>query len=320
MKIGLLEPLRVTDDLLEELVQPLKDAGHEFVSYDEKAKDEEELYERSKDLDIVIIANRPYPASVIERLDQTKYIDVAFTGVNHVGMDAANKKDIVVSNASGYANRSVPELSLALTLGLYRHLVTLDQETRATDEDLPLIQGQEIAGKTVGIIGTGKLGIATAKLFKAFGAKLIGYSRTEKDEAKELGLTYHSLEKVMAESDIISIHLAQTKETEGLISKEQIARMKKSAILINVARGPIVDNDALAEALNEEKIAGAGIDVYDQEPPLPADYPLLKAKNTLLTPHVGFLTDEAMVKRARIAFENVEAFLDGEPQNVMSES
>ncbi|MDO4670486.1 MAG: 2-hydroxyacid dehydrogenase [Aerococcus sp.] len=319
MKIGLLEPLRISDQQLEELVQPLKDAGHEFVSYDEKTTDPDELYERSKDLDIVIIANNPYPAEVIQRLDKTKYIDVAFTGVDHVDMEAAKEKEIIVSNAAGYAGRSVPELALALTLGLYRQLIHSDHDTRQGEAFDAPIQGQEIAGKTVGIIGTGQLGIATAKLFKAFGAKLIGYSRTEKDEAKALGLTYHSLEEVMSESDIISIHLAHTKETEGLISKEQIDRMKSSALLLNVARGPIVDNAALAKALNEGKIAGAGIDVYDQEPPLPDDYPLLTAKHTLLTPHIGFLTDEAMVKRAKVTFENVQAFIDGDPQNVMSE-
>lgn len=319
MKIGLLEPLNITAEQLTEFVQPLKDAGHEFVAYEDKTSDPEELYERSKDLDVVIIANTPYPEDVIAKLEHTQYIDVAFTGVDHVGMAAAKEKGIVVSNAAGYAGRSVPELALALTLGLYRQLIVSDQETRKGEAFQGPRQGQEIAGKTVGIIGTGNLGIATAKLFKAFGATLIGYSRTEKEEAKALGLTYHSLEEVMAQSDILSIHLAHTKETEGLLSKEQIARMKSSAVLINVARGPIVDNAALVAALNADKIAGAGIDVYDQEPPLPDDYPLLSAKHTLLTPHVGFLTAEAMVKRAQITFDNVQAFLDGHPQNVVSD-
>ena len=120
----------------------------------------------------------------------------------------------------------------------------------------------------------------------------------------------------MARSDIVSIHVPNNQETKGLISKERIAAMKPSALLINVARGAIVDNAALAEALNKSKLAGAGIDVFDMEPPIPEDYPLLHAKNTVLTPHVAFATDESMLRRAEIVFQNVEAYLAGNPENV----
>ncbi|AXY24837.1 hydroxyacid dehydrogenase [Suicoccus acidiformans] len=318
MKIALLEPLRVPDSLIEELAAPLEEAGHEFVYYPEKTTDPEELYQRSQDAEIVIIANNPYPAEVIERLEQTKLINVAFTGVDHVDQAAAKAKGIQIANASGYSAHAVPELVIGLTLALYRQIIAGDQDTRLGSQFEAPIQGQEIHGKKVGIIGTGSLGIEAARLYKAFGAELIGYNRSQKEAALDLGLEYKSLEEVMAESDIISIHLPQTEETKGLISKEQIARMKETAILINVARGPIVDNEALAEALNAGAIAGAGIDVYDSEPPLADDYPLLHSKNTVLTPHVGYLTDEAMVDRARIAFDNALKFSQGNPQNIVN--
>ncbi|MCI5775369.1 MAG: NAD(P)-binding domain-containing protein [Aerococcus sp.] len=317
MQIGILEPLNVPDEQLKPLIEPLEKAGHTVTVYDDRTTDPDELFERSKDKDIVVIANTPYPAEVIERLDQTKYINVAFTGVDHVGMDAANKKGITVSNAAGYAGRSVPELAIGLTLALYRNIPGSNEDARKSDDFPGAFKGREIAGKTVGIVGTGKLGIEAAKLFKAFGAELIGYNRSEKDAAKEIGLVYKDLDDVMAESDIISIHLPSTPDTKKSIDAEKIGKMKESAILINTARGAIVDNEALAQALNDGKIAGAGIDVFDVEPPLPADTALLHAKNAILTPHLGFLTEESMVKRAKIVFDNIDKFIDGNPQNVM---
>lgn len=318
MKIHLLEPLRVSKEKITELAEPLLKAGHEFTYFDTKTTDVQELIERSKGADIVMIANNPYPAEVIKANPKLKLIDVAFTGIDHVAQKAANELGIQIANASGYATTAVSELVLGLVLALYRQIPRSDADTRlATDFPGPF-QGMEIKGKTVGIIGTGNIGIETAKLFKAFGAKLIGYSRSENEQAKELGLTYQSLENVLTNSEIVSLHLPLNDHTKGLISKEKLALMKQEAILINTARGPVVDNEALAEALNEGRIAGAGIDVFDKEPPLASDYPLLEAKNTILTPHIAFLSDEAMVKRAEIAFQNVISFIEGKPQNIMN--
>ena len=168
----------------------------------------------------------------------------------------------------------------------------------------------------MGIIGTGRIGIITAKLFQAFGAKVIAYSRHVRPDVEAMGVTYVSLEELMRESDIISLHTPNNASTRGLISQELIALMKPTALLVNCARGPIVDGAALADALNEGRIAGAAIDVFDVEPPLPADEPLLHAKNTLLTPHVAFLSEEAMIRRAHIVFANLQAYLDGKPENV----
>lgn len=317
MIIKLLEPLRVPKEMIEKLAQPIKDMGHEFVYFEEKTTDIKELIKRSEDADIVMIANNPYPAEVIEASGNLKFINIAFTGVDHVDAEAANKKDIKIANAAGYSNQSVPELALGLTLAVYRGIPSGNKEVRMDNFPGPF-QGREIKGKKVGIIGTGQLGTRTAELFKAFGANLIGYSRSENEETKALGLTYHDLETVMKESDIISVHLPLTEATRGIISKEMLSKMKKSAIIINTARGPVIDSDALAVALNEDKISGAGLDVFDMEPPIPADYPLLSAKNTILTPHVGFLTDESMVLRAEIVFQNTLAFLKGDPQNLVN--
>ena len=318
MKISLLEPLRVSKEYIEELAQPLKDLGHEFVYHETKTTDPDELYERSKDSEVVIIANNPYPKEVIEKLDKTKFIDVAFTGVDHVDNVSAKKKGIKIANASGYATQAVAELSIGLALNVLREVKQGDLDVRKGDDFPGLIQGQEIHGKTVGIIGTGTIGIHTAKLFKAFGAKVLGYNRSEKQEAIDAGVEYVSLDTLIKESDIISIHLPMTEDTKHTIGERELDNMKESAILINVARGPIIDNEALANALNEGKIAGAGIDVFDMEPPIPNDYPLLHAKNALLTPHVGYLTDEAMVLRAQIAFDNVMAYINGEDKNIVS--
>lgn len=318
MKISLLEPLRVSKEYIEELAQPLKDLGHEFVYHETKTTDPDELYERSKDSEVVIIANNPYPKEVIEKLDKTKFIDVAFTGVDHVDNASAKEKGIKIANASGYATQAVAELSIGLALNVLREVKQGDLDVRKGDDFPGLIQGQEIHGKTVGIIGTGTIGIHTAKLFKAFGAKVLGYNRSEKQEAIDAGVEYVSLDTLIKESEIISIHLPMTEDTKHTIGERELDNMKESAILINVARGPIIDNEALANALNEGKIAGAGIDVFDMEPPIPNDYPLLHAKNALLTPHVGYLTDEAMVLRAQIAFDNVMAYINGEDKNIVS--
>ena len=319
MKIALLEPLRVPAARIDELAQPLIDAGHEFTYYPDKTTDPNELYERSKDADIVMIANNPYPAEVIERLENTKFINVAFTGFDHVNSKASKDKGIAIANASGYATTAVAELALGLTLDLFRAITKGNDDIRNTNFPGPF-QGREIKGKTVGIVGTGHIGLETAKLFKAFGANLIGYNRSEKQEAKDLGVELVELDELLQRSDIVSVHLPLNDETKHLLNKDKLSLMKDSAVIINVARGPIIDDAALADLLNDGKIAGAGIDVFDGEPPLPADYPLLSAKNAILTPHVGFLSDEAMELRAQIAFENTKAFIDGKPQNIVQEA
>ena len=315
MKISLLEPIGIPENMLDAFGEKLKAAGHVFTYYDTKTTDTEELKRRSAGQDIVMIANNPFPDEVVRACENLKMIAVAFTGIDHVGLAACRERNITVCNCAGYSNTGVSELVLGMTVNLLRHISACETAVRSGKTSAGLT-GTEIEGKTVGIIGCGQIGFRTAKLFQAFGARVLAYARHEREEVKESGILYADLEQLLSESDIVSLHIPSNAETKGFLSAERIAMMKPSAILINCARGAVADNQALADALNAERIAGAAIDVFDMEPPIPADYPLLHAKNTLLTPHVAFLTGEAMIRRAETEFANVLAYLEGKPQNV----
>jgi len=315
MKIVLMEPLGVAAEKIDEMAESLRNQGHEFVAYETVSADETEMRKRAKMADVLMIANHPLPASVIDAADGLKMISVAFVGVDHVALEACRERGILISNAAGYCDDAVAELALGMTLNLIRNGREADSATRQGKTRNGLI-GNELAGKTVGIIGTGAIGLRTAELFKAFRCNLIGYSRSKRQEAVSLGLTYKSLIEVMEESDIISIHTPLTDATRGMISRDLIGRMKSDALLINVARGPIVDNQALADALNAGMIRGAGIDVFDMEPPLSEEEPLHRAKNVWLAPHVAFATKESIERRAQMAFDNVAMWMAGKPQNV----
>ena len=315
MKITLLEPLGIPAQVLAQYQASLEGKGHTFTAYSDKTTDPAELIRRTGDSDIAIIANNPYPAQVVAAAPNLKLLDVAFTGIDHVALDACKEKGVMICNAAGYSTQCVAELAIGLAISCLRNMPACETATRTGGVGGPL-RGREIGGRTVGIVGTGAIGTMTARLFQAFGAKVIAYSRTVRPEVEAMGVQYVSLEELMAQSDIVSVHVPNNQETKGMISKALIAAMKPTAILINVARGAIVDNAALAEALNTGMLAGAGIDVFDMEPPIPADYPLLHAKNAVLTPHVAFATDESMLRRAEIVFQNVEAYLAGKPENV----
>ncbi len=315
MKISLLEPIGVPEQVIAELSAGFVERGHEFVSYDTKTTDPAELAARSAGCDVVMIANNPYPASVVEAADRLKLLSVAFTGIDHVAVETCRERGIMICNCAGYSNQTVAELVIGMAVDGLRNVAKANEAVRQGGTSAG-IGGREIAGRTVGIIGLGRIGTMCAKLFLAFGAKVIAYNRSCSEEAKALGIEYKSLDEVLSESDIISLNLPLNPQTRGFIGEEQIARMKKDAVFINCARGPIVDNAALARALNEDRLGFACVDVFDMEPPLPADYPLLHAKNTLLTPHQAFISEEAMLRRAKIVFDNVYAYLDGNPVNV----
>lgn len=312
MKIALLEPLGVSRELIDELSRPLTEAGHEFTYYDTKTTDVEELKARSAGCDVVMIANNPYPAEVVRSADKLKFLAVAFAGVDHVALDACAERGIKVRNCVGYSEICVAEEALGMVISLFRKFPEGDARVRTGGTSAGLA-GREIHGKTVGIIGCGNIGLMTAKLFQAFGAKVIACARHEREEVKACGIEYVPLDELLKVSDIVSLHVPNNAETKGMIGRERIALMKPTAIFINCARGPIVDNSALADALNDGIIAGAGIDVYDMEPPIPADYPLLGAKNTLLMPHTAFLTEESLIRRANIEFGNVCGYLNIQP-------
>lgn len=318
MNIALIEPLHISKDALSALARPLEALGHRFTAWDTKSASPQEMLSRVQGQDIVIIANTPFPEEVARGADQLKMLDVAFTGIDHVALAACREKGVMICNCANYSNQSVAEMAVGLALSLLRKIPEGNQLIRKGHGSGGLMGG-EIAGKTVGVIGTGRIGEKAIRLFKAFGARVIAYSRTEKPDIAALGVEYMPLEDVMAASDIISLHIPATPDTRHLIGKAQLARMKKSALLINCARGAVVDAEALKIALNEERIAGAALDVFDAEPPLPGDHPLFGAKNLIMTPHTAYFTEEAMLRRAQIAFENIHAFLEGKPQNVCRE-
>ncbi|GKX27750.1 2-hydroxyacid dehydrogenase [Vallitalea longa] len=316
MKIVLIEPLGVVQEKLEGLSKFIEDGGHEFIQYHDRREETEVLIERARDADVVILTNLPFRESVLRECKNLKMISVAFTGVDHVDMDYCKNNNILVSNCAGYSTDAVAELAYGLMLGLYRRIVTCDKVTRVAGTKAGLI-GFELAGKKLGIIGTGAIGEKVIEIGMAFGCDVLAYSRTEKEHLKEKGVRYMSLEEVMSKSDIVSLHLPLNENTKGMISKKHFDMMKPDAIFINTARGPIIDNTALAKALKEEKIAGAGIDVFEVEPPIPSNYPLFDTPNTIVTPHVAFATKEALVKRAIICFDNIESWMKGQPQNIM---
>ena len=313
-KVVLLEPLGISGEKLLSMAKEACGNQAEVIYHDSRKTDIPTLIERSKDADAVVLSNFPYPREVIEACPHLSYIDVAFTGYDHVDLQACREQGIVVSNCAGYSTAAVADLVFGMIIALQRRIIACDKAVRAGGTKDGLI-GPEMEGKVFGVVGTGAIGSRVARIAQAFGCKVIACSRTVKDLP---GVSYKSLDEVLSESDIVSLHVPQNASTIGMISAEKIALMKKDAILINCARGPIVDSQALADALNAGRIAGAGIDVYEMEPPVSEDHPLLHAKNTVCTPHVAFASNEAMEKRAVIVCRNLKAWLDGAPENVVS--
>lgn len=313
MKIAVLEPLGIPYEELKEKVEKAAGPDNEVVCYETREEDTPTLIERSQGADMVVLSNFRYGRDVMEKCPDLKYICVAFTGYDHVDMDYCREKGITVSNCAGYSTVAVADLVFGFAIDLYRNIIRCNEVVRESGTKAGLI-GPELEGKTFGIIGAGAIGTRVARIAQAFGCRTLAYSRTKKAID---GLEFVGLDTLMAESDIVSVHVPQTKETTGLINSEKIALMKKDAVLINTARGPIVDSQALADALNESRIAGAAVDVFETEPPIDPAHPLLNAKNCIATPHIAFASVQAMYKRADIVCENIKAYLAGSPVNLV---
>lgn len=313
MKLAIVEPIGIDEEKCCELAKEILQDRVEVCYYNTPAADDAEKIERSKDADAVMIANKPYKDNILAQCTNLKMLSVAFTGVDHVGMGYCHENNIVVSNCAGYANEAVSELVMGMCISLYRKLAQCSEAVHTGKTSIGL-RGTELCGKKFGIIGAGAIGLKTAALAKAFGCEVYCYSR---NVPKESEYTYTDMDTIFQTCDIISLHVPLNDSTRGIVNRDRINLMQKSAILINTARGPVVDAQALADALKNDTIAGAGVDVFDVEPPIPADNPLLVAPNVVLAPHIGFDTKEAMEKRAVIAFMNVAKWLDGTPQNVM---
>lgn len=305
MRIAVMEPLGVEQEKFMQIAREAVGNDVEIVCYDTRTTDVEELGRRGRDADIIAIGNLPFPREVLEKCENVKMLAVAFTGLDHVDLKYCEERGIKVQNCAGYATTAVAELTFGLLLDLCRNIGKCDTAARNGGTKAGLI-GFELEGRTMGIVGTGAIGTRVAKLAAAFGMDVIAYSRTP---GKVAGVRYVSLEELLAQADVVSLHVPLTDETRGMIGVEELALMKETAVLVNTARGPVVDTKALADALNSGRIAGAAIDVFDAEPPLDADEPLINAKNTVVTPHVAFATDESMIKRAEIEFRNIAEFI-----------
>ncbi|WP_455810584.1 2-hydroxyacid dehydrogenase [Clostridium butyricum] len=313
MKLSILEPLGVEKEKFLDMAEKVLGDRVEITYYDNRVEDSETLIERSKDAEIVVLSNFQYRKDVIEKCPNLKMICVAFTGVDHVDIDYCKDRGITVCNCAGYSTVAVADLVFGLLINIYRNIVECNIVTRKGGTKNGLV-GFELEGKKFGVVGTGAIGMRVANIAKAFGCEVYAYSRTVK-EGKEI--KYVDLNTLLSTCDVISLHVPLNENTKGLINEENIKLMKKNAVLINTARGPVVDSKALSDALKNNIIAGAGIDVFEIEPPIPVDHVLFNAPNLIVTPHVAFATKESMVKRAEIVFDNIDKYINGSSQNVI---
>ncbi len=307
MKIVFLESIGISAQQAAGYVEKFKKSGHELVIYPDRNEDPTELAKRGADADVIVLSNIPVAKFLLESWQNMKYLIAAFSGTDHIDLEYCNSHNIKVSNSAGYSNESVAELSVGMCLSLLRDIPAADAQTRKLLGRNGLI-GTELSGKTVGIIGTGQIGSVAARIFSGFGCKVLGYNRRQADGAY---WKYTDLDKIIKTADVISLYVPLTEETKAMFGKAEFERMKTNAVLINCARGLVVDMPALKTALVEKQIAGAAFDIYETEPPLPENHPLLNAPNCLLMPHIAYATHEAMQKRISIVFENIEAYLQG---------
>ncbi|MDA3812234.1 MAG: NAD(P)-dependent oxidoreductase [Spirochaetaceae bacterium] len=316
MRIHVIEPLAISQNKITEITERFKTKGHIIKFYPDRNENPDEIIKRSLGAQIIVFGNLPFPSQCVEALPDLKLVAVAFTGVDHVAVQTCREKGISVCNASGYSTINVAELTVGLMIDVLRNVTRLDPVTRKGGTKDGLV-GFDLSGKTVGIIGTGAIGMQVAKLLKGFDCKILGFNKGKKTAAPELGIEYTSLDELLIQSDIVTLHCPLNETTRGLIGDTQFSMMKNSAYIINCARGPVIDTKALVTALKTGKIAGAGIDVFDTEPPLQTDYELLKLENAILTPHIAFATKEAFLRRADIVTDNIFCWIDGKPKSLI---
>lgn len=281
-----------------------------------------QIVERARGAQIVFTNKTPISDAAIAQLPEMRYIGVLATGYNIVDVDAARGRGIVVTNIPTYGTRSVAQMVFALLLEMCHHVqahsdaVRSGRWTASRDFcfwDYPLI---ELAGKTMGIIGFGRIGQQTADIARAFGMNVLGYDANPTDQSGRAGFRWAEFDELMRESDVVSLHCPLFPETRCIINRDALKLMKKTAFLINTARGPLIDEQDLADALNRGAIAGAALDVLSEEPPR-ADNPLLSANNCLITPHISWATKEARARLMDIAADNLRAFIAGKPINTV---
>jgi glycerate dehydrogenase len=280
-----------------------------------------QVLERAAGAQILLTNKTVLSAETIARLPNLRYLGVLATGYNVVDLAAAQQRGIPVTNIPDYGTPAVAQMTSALLLELTHHVAHHAQTVRAGRWsrsadfcywDFPLT---ELAGSTLGLVGLGRIGQAVAQIGLAFGMNVRAHDCAP-PAAPPAGVELVSLETLFRQSDVLSLHCPLTPQTKGLVNRERLAWLKPTALLINTARGPLVDEAALAEALNSGRLAGAGLDVLSVEPP-PPDNPLLTARNCLITPHIAWATCAARNRLMSVAVANIRAFLEGRPQNVV---
>lgn len=305
MNIVFVEPLGVCECQFNAGVAALRAQGHQVTFYADRREEEEVLVKRAKDAEVVVVSNIPLRRGFFEQCPKLRMLSVAFTGLDHIDLEECRKRDIRVCNAAGYSTQAVAELAIGMMIAVMRKMAGGDAVMRLPGDRQGFL-GSELGGKTVGIIGLGAIGQRVARLAEAFGCRVLAYNRSRKEVA---GVTLVEKEALLAQSDVVTVHIPLTEETRGFIGREELAMMQGHAILINTARGPVVDQGALCEALKKGVIAGAAVDVYETEPPLSPNCELFDVPNLLMSPHVGYATKEAFAARFKIVVKNVEEAL-----------
>lgn len=308
MKIVAVEPIGMNSSQMAYYEKIFSRMGHQFICFPDRKEDAETLKQRMRHADIAILSNIRLNSDILSCCSRLKVISVAFTSTDHIDMGYCQDQGIKVFNASGYATVAVAELTIGLIIDLYRHITLLDAETRKGGTRRHLL-GQQLHGKVVGIIGTGAIGRQTAFYLQALGCRIIAWDRVEDERIVNAGIPYVSMDELLSTADIVSLHLPLTSETENILSFKELDLCKPSAIIINTARGKLINMEALSQALRNKKIGGAAVDVFETEPPLPESHPLLNAPNCILAPHIGYATREAFDTRIGIAMNNVVNWL-----------
>lgn len=289
----------------------------DVIVYTDRPETGEEQIRRAEDADILINSRGlvKWPAELLQHLPKLKLISLCSIGTDMIGLDEAKKRGITVCNQPGRTAPVVAEHGFGLMFGLAKRSAFLTTSMKAGG--WPRMDNVYLQGKTLGIIGTGHIGTEMARLGRAIGMNVIAWTyHPSEARAQELGVQFVSLDALLQTSDVVSLHVRLTEESHHLIGERELAAMKPGVLLINVARGGVINTDALISALNSGHLGGAAIDVYDQEP-LPADHPLLACEQVILTPHCADMTPEGVELLNEGAVDNIIAFLEGTPQNVV---
>ena len=298
--IKVLEPIGKDEKIW---MQEFQKEGVSIEYRDTRGWPEKELMEYVKDSQILVLVNRPLSRSVIEHCLSLKLVVVAFTGIDHIDLDACREKSIEVKNTPGYATHAVAELTVCLAIALARNLVVASQSL-LKKESFPV--GLELYGKKVGIIGGGSIGMEVRRLFLAFGCEVLLFHHRPLEDKQ---LNQVDLADLLKVSDFVSLHIPLKKETRHFLNKEKLSWLKPSAFLMNTGRGALIEEEALFQVLKERKIAGAALDVLEQEPPLSAGHPFLDLPNVILAPHIGYRTKEAALRKADMAIGHLKKWL-----------